>query len=549
MKTIKRTLLIIAVIVMSALCSKAQNNQNVSINNTGSAPDVSAILDVSSTSKGVLIPRMTTAERTGIAPIGQNQKGLLVYDTDFKQFWYYDGTQWVPIIGSAGTMGPTGPTGANGMPGATGPAGANGIDGFDGADGADGATGPAGVNGATGATGPTGIGATGPTGAIGITGPTGSGMGPVGPTGPTGANGMPGTTGTAGANGIDGATGPTGANGTTGATGSTGIGATGSTGATGITGVTGATGVNGINGYTGPTGAGATGATGMTGNTGMTGVTGYTGATGEIGNTGYTGATGVGATGPTGATGPAGSVGCANANYLIKSDGTNAICSQSPVFEDASGNVSIGNSAPVSKFNVGASSQFQVNTSGDLSKIKNIPYSWPAIQGTANTVLKNDGSGNLSWAGVLLGANVYSMPSTADYCITTSTFTTVPGMTKTLNLTAGEKVLIWANGGSMIDNNCDGVSEADYNSFDMRISVNGNDLPNGGWGRYSLDSYYGNIPFTSWAISGEYDVTANGNYTFNTQARLYDDFASYIMVGGSNLSALQAGMIVVVYKP
>ncbi len=68
----------------------------VSINTTGAVPDPSAMLDISSTTKGVLIPRMTTAERLSI---GTTQTGLLVYDTDFESFWYYNNSLavWVDM--------------------------------------------------------------------------------------------------------------------------------------------------------------------------------------------------------------------------------------------------------------------------------------------------------------------------------------------------------------------------------------------------------------------------------------------------------------------
>ncbi|MCK8481058.1 tail fiber protein [Psychroserpens algicola] len=54
-------------------------------------PDVSSILDVVSTDKGILIPRMTASERLTIAtPIAD---GLMVYQTDdVKGFYYYDST-------------------------------------------------------------------------------------------------------------------------------------------------------------------------------------------------------------------------------------------------------------------------------------------------------------------------------------------------------------------------------------------------------------------------------------------------------------------------
>ena len=52
--------------------------QNVGVNNDGSAANASAMLDVSSNAKGILIPRMTT---TGILSIINPAKGLLVYDS------------------------------------------------------------------------------------------------------------------------------------------------------------------------------------------------------------------------------------------------------------------------------------------------------------------------------------------------------------------------------------------------------------------------------------------------------------------------------------
>jgi len=63
-----------------------------------------------------------------------------------------------------------------------------------------------------------------------------------------------------------------------------------------------------------------------------------------------------------------------------------------------SGNVGIGTTSPNSALSVGASNQFQVNSTGNLTKINNVTTSWPSTQGTANTLLQNDGNGNLTWA-------------------------------------------------------------------------------------------------------------------------------------------------------
>lgn len=59
-------------------------------------PDPSSMLDISSTSQGMLTPRMTTIQKTGITSPAD---GLLVYDTDLKSFYYYNSTStsWVKI--------------------------------------------------------------------------------------------------------------------------------------------------------------------------------------------------------------------------------------------------------------------------------------------------------------------------------------------------------------------------------------------------------------------------------------------------------------------
>ena len=72
--------------------------QNVGINQTGSDPDGSAMLDVSATNKGLLVPRMTKTQKFLIA---NPSNGLLVYQTDDTVgFWYYEKTQWVPLMRS-----------------------------------------------------------------------------------------------------------------------------------------------------------------------------------------------------------------------------------------------------------------------------------------------------------------------------------------------------------------------------------------------------------------------------------------------------------------
>lgn len=64
-------------------------------------PDPSAQLDVYSTNKGFLTPRLTQAQRLGITSPGP-ATGLLVYQTDGVQgFYYYTGSGWVRLSTNA----------------------------------------------------------------------------------------------------------------------------------------------------------------------------------------------------------------------------------------------------------------------------------------------------------------------------------------------------------------------------------------------------------------------------------------------------------------
>ena len=122
-------------------------SQNIAVNTSGNAADASALLDISATNKGLLIPRVALTITTSNVPVGAGiATSLLVYNTATVNdvspgYYYWGGTSWVRATG--GAIGPTGPAGTNGV---TGPTGANG------------------------ATGPTGVGTMGVTGAQGMTG-------------------------------------------------------------------------------------------------------------------------------------------------------------------------------------------------------------------------------------------------------------------------------------------------------------------------------------------------------------------------------------------
>jgi hypothetical protein len=77
------------------------NAQNVAINNDGSSAEASAMLDVKSTTKGFMMPRVTSAQRTSIT---SPALGLLVFDTETKTIWVYDGSSWKNLYTSGGGL-------------------------------------------------------------------------------------------------------------------------------------------------------------------------------------------------------------------------------------------------------------------------------------------------------------------------------------------------------------------------------------------------------------------------------------------------------------
>lgn len=90
-----KTNLILLSLVFNLIFNALLFGQGVSINNEGSDPDNSAILDVKSNNKGMLIPRMTQDQRNLII---SPATGLMIYQTDINSgFYYYNGTQWIEI--------------------------------------------------------------------------------------------------------------------------------------------------------------------------------------------------------------------------------------------------------------------------------------------------------------------------------------------------------------------------------------------------------------------------------------------------------------------
>jgi hypothetical protein len=105
---------IVLFIVILFWIAGGQNSysQGVGISEVAITPDTWSVLELRSTLRGFLAPRMTTAERNvlGLKPPAA---GMLVYDTNTKSFWFYDGgwnaitsgsafSSW-NVVGNAGT--------------------------------------------------------------------------------------------------------------------------------------------------------------------------------------------------------------------------------------------------------------------------------------------------------------------------------------------------------------------------------------------------------------------------------------------------------------
>ncbi len=67
----------------------------VAINTNGTPAEQSSMLDVTSTTKGILIPRMSAAQRDAIS---SPANGLMVFVTTDQCFYYYNGMQWDKIL-------------------------------------------------------------------------------------------------------------------------------------------------------------------------------------------------------------------------------------------------------------------------------------------------------------------------------------------------------------------------------------------------------------------------------------------------------------------
>ncbi len=99
------------IILLLALFFNASNSyaQSMGISGVAIIPDPSSILEMRTTTKGILIPRMTQAERDLIS---SPANGLVAYNTSTNQFNFYNGIGWdvisssnFPLLGEVTSVG------------------------------------------------------------------------------------------------------------------------------------------------------------------------------------------------------------------------------------------------------------------------------------------------------------------------------------------------------------------------------------------------------------------------------------------------------------
>lgn len=94
--------LLIAILIFAGYSLNAQ----VAVTTDGSSADGSAMLDVKSSDKGMLIPRVALTGTSDITTISSPVESLMVYNTATAGdvtpgFYYWNGTAWTPMAGSS----------------------------------------------------------------------------------------------------------------------------------------------------------------------------------------------------------------------------------------------------------------------------------------------------------------------------------------------------------------------------------------------------------------------------------------------------------------
>lgn len=101
----------ISLFSLLALCTSICLAQSVVISENESTPDASAILDVQSDDKGILVPRIMLESISSPDPVTNPTEGLLVYNNSGdlpKGYYYWDGSEWIFFLTPKSNLVPPG---------------------------------------------------------------------------------------------------------------------------------------------------------------------------------------------------------------------------------------------------------------------------------------------------------------------------------------------------------------------------------------------------------------------------------------------------------
>ena len=197
------------------------------------------------------------------------------------------------------------------------------------------------------------------------------------------------------------------------------------------------------------------------------------------------------------------------ANYIPK--WTGSLFNNSKIYDNGT-NVGIGNTSPVSLFSIGPNSEFQVSSTGNIVKLNNIVTSFPSMQGAASSYLMNDGAGNLSWATGVGTVTSVGLAMPLEFAVTNSPVTSSGTLTASWNSQAQNLVF---------------SSPASASGTPSFRSLTSNDLPSIPWSK---------ITSTPTTLTG-YGITDALPLSGGTMTGKLNTAASTTTVAGLNLGA------------
>lgn len=89
-----------------------------------------------------------------------------------------------------------------------------------------------------------------------------------------------------------------------------------------------------------------------------------------------------------------------------------------------------------------------------------------------------------------------------------------------------------------------------FTSADIRIAINGGNMPNGGYTKVTVD--YAGVRYLlhqNFSIFGHYIVPSTGTYTFTVQAQQTAPSNGTALIGGNNTTVLEGCLMTEVIKP